>query len=93
MTKYTVTIQIEVDHDEIVGGQTLAHPSQWDWNALLSSGGFAVSAYATMAYQACCESFIEWVNEDADGRYPEKFLPYHHDRGCPRFVPIATEGD
>jgi hypothetical protein len=92
MTKYIITLELEMDPNETVDGVRVNAPSRWNYNALLSAGGYHVNAIVASAYEACCESYVDWVSEDADDRYPATFAPYFHDEPCVHFVAI-DEGD
>lgn len=93
MTKYVITLEVEMDDHQMVDGLTLNTPDRWNYNSLLSAGGFQVFASVTEAYEACCESYVEWVSEDADDRFPTTFAPYFHDEKCVHFVGIEDDED
>jgi len=92
--KYVVTIEMELDPNEVVETTRIGLPSRWNYTSLLSAGGYDVTASVASAYEACCESYVEWVTDDPDRRYPEKnFTPYFHDEGCRHFVDIESDDD
>lgn len=91
MTKFVITLEVEMDTNETVDGVGLRNPSDWNYGALLSAGGYHVSASVADAYEACCESFVEWVTDAPDDRYPSAFQPYFHDEECAHFVGIEDE--
>jgi hypothetical protein len=93
MTKYVITLEVELDLNETVDGVSLHTPDRWNYNALLSAGGYHVSTSVAEAYEACCESYVEWVTEDADDRFPTTFAPYFHDEKCVHFVGIEDDED
>ena len=94
MTKYVITLEVEMDDHQTVDGVSIGNPARWDYNALLSADGFQVFASVANAYEACCESYVEWASADVDDRYPESnFAPYFHDEACVHFVAIEDDED
>ena len=92
MTKYVITLELEMDPNETVDGTRINNPDRWNYNALLSAGGFHVAASVAKAYEACCGDFVEWVTTDPDDRYPSgDFRPSWHEEGCVHFVSIEDD--
>lgn len=93
MSKYVITIELEMNPNETVEGCRLGLPSRWDMTALLSNGGFSVQANYLTGYEACCESYVDWATSDPDTRFPQgEFDDYLHDDECVHFVAI-DDGD
>lgn len=86
--KYRITLEIECDSDERIEGSMLNLPMAWDFNSLLSKGGFHVTATVTEGFEDCCESFTEWLTTPADDRYPQNWMPFFHDEECEHFQTV-----
>lgn len=90
--KFLVTIEVECDPDQSLGGfgLTLGAPTKWNYSQLLSTDELAVTARVVKGFEACCEDYIEWASTPEDER-SETYEPFFHDEGCPHFVEITDE--
>jgi len=92
--KFVVTLEIEFDPTERDGtDRIIGNPWSWNFSHLLSAGSVHVLASVESAYEACCESAIEWFNTPYDQRYIKIFDSCHHDETCHNYIPIEEDED